>query len=129
MLLTSMNIDPSDEAEFNRWYDREHLEERVATPIARPKGRRLTAPPRLQQARRRVRVSGECQPSVNRFCELGRFPRAFGVVSVNSDFLAGQAMNRYRGTQAEFQFSMVAPHTAHSKLLISRASTICSLRS
>lgn len=30
MLLTSMNIDPADEAEFNRWYDEEHLEERVA---------------------------------------------------------------------------------------------------
>ena len=30
MLLTSMDIDPSDEAEFNRWYDHEHLEERVA---------------------------------------------------------------------------------------------------
>jgi hypothetical protein len=30
MLLTSMNIDEADEAEFNRWYDREHLEERVA---------------------------------------------------------------------------------------------------
>jgi hypothetical protein len=30
MLLTSMDIDPSCEAEFNRWYDREHLEERVA---------------------------------------------------------------------------------------------------
>ncbi len=30
MLLTSMDINPSDEAEFNRWYDREHLEERVA---------------------------------------------------------------------------------------------------
>src|SRR5665213_1486766 len=30
MLLTSMDIDPSDEAEFNRWYDREHLAERVA---------------------------------------------------------------------------------------------------
>jgi hypothetical protein len=30
MLLTSMNIDAADEAEFNRWYDREHLEERVA---------------------------------------------------------------------------------------------------
>jgi hypothetical protein len=30
MLLTSMNIDAVDEAEFNRWYDREHLEERVA---------------------------------------------------------------------------------------------------
>src|SRR6188768_2757085 len=30
MLLTSMNIDVSDEADFNRWYDREHLEERVA---------------------------------------------------------------------------------------------------
>ena len=30
MLLTSMNIDPAHEAEFNRWYDREHLEERVA---------------------------------------------------------------------------------------------------
>lgn len=30
MLLTSMDIDESDEAEFNRWYDRQHLEERVA---------------------------------------------------------------------------------------------------
>ena len=30
MLLTSMDIDPADETEFNRWYDREHLEERVA---------------------------------------------------------------------------------------------------
>ncbi|MFK4384975.1 hypothetical protein [Bradyrhizobium sp. USDA 223] len=30
MLLTSMNIDAVDEADFNRWYDREHLEERVA---------------------------------------------------------------------------------------------------
>ena len=30
MLLTSMNIDAAREAEFNRWYDREHLEERVA---------------------------------------------------------------------------------------------------
>jgi hypothetical protein len=30
MLLTSMNIDAADEVEFNRWYDREHLEERVA---------------------------------------------------------------------------------------------------
>jgi hypothetical protein len=30
MLLTSMNIDPAHEAEFNRWYDREHLVERVA---------------------------------------------------------------------------------------------------
>jgi hypothetical protein len=32
MLLTSMNIDAPDDAEFNRWYDREHLEERVAIP-------------------------------------------------------------------------------------------------
>jgi hypothetical protein len=30
MLLTSMDIDASEEAEFNRWYDREHLLERVA---------------------------------------------------------------------------------------------------
>ena len=30
MLLTSMDVEPADEAEFNRWYDREHLEERVA---------------------------------------------------------------------------------------------------
>jgi hypothetical protein len=30
MLMTSMNIDDSDEADFNRWYDREHLQERVA---------------------------------------------------------------------------------------------------
>jgi hypothetical protein len=32
MLLTSMDIAPADEAEFNRWYDREHLLERVAIP-------------------------------------------------------------------------------------------------
>jgi len=30
MLLTSMDIDASDEADFNCWYDREHLQERVA---------------------------------------------------------------------------------------------------
>jgi hypothetical protein len=30
MLLTSMDIDPADEHDFNRWYDREHLAERVA---------------------------------------------------------------------------------------------------
>jgi hypothetical protein len=30
MLQTSMDIDAADEVEFNRWYDREHLEERVA---------------------------------------------------------------------------------------------------
>jgi hypothetical protein len=30
MLLTSMDIDPEHELDFNRWYDREHLEERVA---------------------------------------------------------------------------------------------------
>ena len=30
MLLTSMDIDAAYEIEFNRWYDREHLEERVA---------------------------------------------------------------------------------------------------
>ena len=30
MLLTSMDVDPEHEAEFNRWYNREHLEERVA---------------------------------------------------------------------------------------------------
>ena len=47
----------------------------------------------------------------------------------HSASLAGQAMNRYRGTHAEFQFSIVAPQTAHSKLLISRASAMCSLRS
>ena len=32
MLLTSMNVDAADEAEFNRWYDSEHLEERVGIP-------------------------------------------------------------------------------------------------
>src|SRR3954463_4802085 len=30
MLLTSMNIVGAAEADFNRWYDREHLQERVA---------------------------------------------------------------------------------------------------
>src|SRR5436305_14085662 len=30
MLLTSMDVDTADEADFNRWYGREHLQERVA---------------------------------------------------------------------------------------------------
>jgi hypothetical protein len=30
MLLTSMDVDPEHEQGLNRWYDREHLEERVA---------------------------------------------------------------------------------------------------
>jgi len=30
MLLTSMDVDAADEQDFNRWYDREHLQERVA---------------------------------------------------------------------------------------------------
>jgi hypothetical protein len=30
ILLTSMDIDAADDEDFNRWYDREHLEERVA---------------------------------------------------------------------------------------------------
>lgn len=30
MLMTSMDIDPVHEQEFNQWYDREHLAERVA---------------------------------------------------------------------------------------------------
>ncbi len=29
MLLTSMDVDAADEADFNRWYDREHIAERV----------------------------------------------------------------------------------------------------
>jgi hypothetical protein len=42
MLLTSMDIDPSDEADFNRWYDREHLIERIAID-GFIEGRRYTA--------------------------------------------------------------------------------------
>ena len=32
MLMTSMDIDAEHEREFNQWYDREHLAERVAIP-------------------------------------------------------------------------------------------------
>jgi hypothetical protein len=32
MLITYMDIAPADEAEFNRWYDGEHVAERVAIP-------------------------------------------------------------------------------------------------
>jgi hypothetical protein len=32
MLMTSMDIDATHESEFNQWYDREHLAERVAIP-------------------------------------------------------------------------------------------------
>lgn len=30
ILITSMNVDPAHEADFNLWYDREHIAERVA---------------------------------------------------------------------------------------------------
>ena len=30
MLVSRMNISPEHEQEFNRWYDKEHLAERVA---------------------------------------------------------------------------------------------------
>lgn len=30
ILMTAMNVDPSHEADFNQWYDREHIAERVA---------------------------------------------------------------------------------------------------
>jgi len=30
MLITSMDVEPAEEADFNLWYDREHLAERVA---------------------------------------------------------------------------------------------------
>ena len=32
MLINFMNIDPAGEGDFNRWYDKEHLAERVAIP-------------------------------------------------------------------------------------------------
>jgi hypothetical protein len=50
-----------------------------------------------------------------RDCQKPRRRDISAVVS-HSASLAGQAMNRYRGTQAEFQFSIVSPHTAHSNL-------------
>ncbi len=32
MLITSMDVDPNEEHDFNLWYDREHLAERVSIP-------------------------------------------------------------------------------------------------
>src|ERR1043166_941649 len=32
MLITIMDADPAEEADFNRWYDREHIIERTAIP-------------------------------------------------------------------------------------------------
>src|SRR5262249_2737043 len=32
MLITIMDVDPAEEADFNRWYDREHIIERTAIP-------------------------------------------------------------------------------------------------
>lgn len=32
LLLVMMDIDPEHEAEFNRWYDEEHVPERMAIP-------------------------------------------------------------------------------------------------
>ena len=32
MLITIMDADPAEEEDFNRWYDREHIVERVGIP-------------------------------------------------------------------------------------------------
>ena len=32
ILCTRMSIDGADETEFNRWFDKEHMEERVGIP-------------------------------------------------------------------------------------------------
>jgi hypothetical protein len=32
MLITLMDADPADEQDFNRWYDKEHIVERVGIP-------------------------------------------------------------------------------------------------
>ncbi|WP_418130924.1 hypothetical protein ABL849_07745 [Variovorax sp. 375MFSha3.1] len=32
LLFVASDVDPADEADFNRWYDREHVEERVRIP-------------------------------------------------------------------------------------------------
>jgi hypothetical protein len=32
LLFVATDVDPADEADFNRWYDREHVEERVRIP-------------------------------------------------------------------------------------------------
>ncbi|MBB4220053.1 DUF4286 family protein [Variovorax guangxiensis] len=32
LLFVASSVDPADEADFNRWYDREHVEERVRIP-------------------------------------------------------------------------------------------------
>jgi uncharacterized protein DUF4286 len=42
MLLVMANIDPAIEREFNEWYEREHLTERMAIPGFR-RARRFTA--------------------------------------------------------------------------------------
>jgi hypothetical protein len=42
--------------------------------------------------------------------------------------LTGSAINRYRGTQAVCQLSIVAPQATHSKLAISRAFAMYSVR-
>lgn len=32
MLFVASDVEPADEADFNRWYDKEHVEERVRIP-------------------------------------------------------------------------------------------------
>jgi hypothetical protein len=32
MLITFTEVDPADELDFNEWYNREHIDERVALP-------------------------------------------------------------------------------------------------
>ena len=79
---------------------------------------RFAAKPRVQG---RLASGEEFGP----FCEYAPTAARFKPRHAHSASLAGQAMNRYRGTQAEFRFSIVAPHTAHSKLLISRSALPC----
>jgi len=37
MLITAMDADPAEEEDFSKWYDREHIVERVAIDLPRPR--------------------------------------------------------------------------------------------
>src|SRR5258708_34249399 len=89
MLVTSMDIDPADERDFNLWYDGAHLEERVAIDgflearryvahAASPKYLCLystetlaglaTPPPRTAQANHAPRPNAPTAPSKTHAC-------------------------------------------------------------
>jgi len=100
MLCTRMDVDPADAAEFNRWLDKEHMEERVRIPGFLD-ARRYTAirgTPRylnlyeteslkvFDSPDYRQRLANQTQWSIKMMAKFKNFHRAVGQINISQGF-------------------------------------------